>query len=350
MYRATVDWATSKPSLSTHHEYAARATGRSHGSTVTVREAPITCGVIPGKNITRPTFSIRAFDNRLWWPLFDGLRPMSVGDHVTSATQSEGPFLAMMNLSPATVRSKPRRNAQQFFEQIFARKVDGPSEEELWRSPRRIAHRTLFCDDQVYVEGGRPVYFGVRRGNDLTLSMEVGSADAEQVNLVSKHLPCPRPSERREAASQLLVFGAENIEDDVDLLRRRGFSVTFGSTAEVDAELRSHRDACEVFADAIVRKAVATMGPRLFEGLEKMLQRKLQAAARLPRHIPSEICRDVIHAITAACPEDAFLGRFGVEFECAAEALTRLEAMHRHIFSELDEQALISLGDLAAIT
>jgi hypothetical protein len=240
-----------------------------------------------------------------------------------------------MNLSPATVQSKPRRNAQQFFEQIFAREVDGPLEEERWRSPRRIAHRTLFCDDQVYVEGGRPVYFGVRRGtrDDLTLSIEVGSADAEQVRLVSKYIPSPRPNERREAAYQLLVFGTESIEDDVDLLRRRGFSVTFGSRAEADAELRSHRDACEICADALVRKAVATMDPRSFEGLEKMLQRKLQAAARLPRHISSELCHDVIHAMTAACPEDAFLGRFGVEFAYAAEALTRLEATH--IFSEL---------------
>jgi hypothetical protein len=106
-------------------------------STVTVREAPTACGVVPGKNITRPVFSVRAFDNRLWWPLFDGPRPMSVGHYVTSATQSEGPFLAMMNLSPATVQSKPRRNAQQFFEQIFAREVDGPLEEERWRVDRR---------------------------------------------------------------------------------------------------------------------------------------------------------------------------------------------------------------------
>jgi hypothetical protein len=39
-----------------------------------------------------------------------------------------------------------------------------------------------------------------------------------------------------------------------------------------------------------------------------------------------------------------------VEFEYPAEAFTRLEAMDTDIFSELDERALIALGESAAIT
>jgi hypothetical protein len=77
-----------------------------------------------------------------------------------------------------------------------------------------------------------------------------------------------------------------------------------------------------------------------------MLQRKLQAAARLPRQIPSELCRDVIHAMTAGCPEDGFFVRFGVEFEYAADALARLNAIHRPL-SELDDQALFDIANSA---
>jgi hypothetical protein len=166
--------------------------------TVTARQATAVCCVRPGENGVTPEFSVRSFDNRLWWPLFDGPRHMPVKDYVASGTKSEGPFLSMMNLSPATVYSK-RRYAKQFFEQIFARQADGPSREERWRSPQRIAHRTLFCDDLVYIEGGRPVYFGVRRGtrNDPTLSLEIGSAEGGA--FPSRQPLYSRPSAQREA-------------------------------------------------------------------------------------------------------------------------------------------------------
>src|ERR1700738_1089665 len=90
--------------------------------TVPAEQAPVACRVRPGENAFRPEFSVRSFEGRLWWPLFDGPRHMPVGNYMASATKSEGPFLSMMNLSPATVYSK-RRYAKQFFEQIFARRV-----------------------------------------------------------------------------------------------------------------------------------------------------------------------------------------------------------------------------------
>jgi hypothetical protein len=63
-------------------------------------------------------------------------------------------------------------------------------------------------------------------------------------------------------------------------------------------ELRSERDACEICADALVRRAVAAMDPRSFEYLGEILQRELQAAALVPRKIPFALCRDAIRAMT----------------------------------------------------
>jgi hypothetical protein len=47
-------------------------------------------------------------------------RHITLKEYVASATKSDGPFLSMMNLSPATVYSQPRRVAKRFFEQILA--------------------------------------------------------------------------------------------------------------------------------------------------------------------------------------------------------------------------------------
>jgi hypothetical protein len=112
--------------------------------TVTAQQAPAVCRVHPAETSRMLEFSIRSFDSRLWWPLFEGQRHMPATDYAVSATKSQGPFLSMMNLSPSTVYSQPREDAERFFDQIFARKVDAPSREERWRSAQRIAHRTLF--------------------------------------------------------------------------------------------------------------------------------------------------------------------------------------------------------------
>lgn len=143
--------------------------------TVTAERAPVVCHVRPGENSFTPEFLVRSFDGRLWWPLFDGPRPMTARNYMASATKSDGVFLSMMNLSPATIYSSPRRDARQFFEQIIARQVDSRSREERWSLAHNIAHRTLFCNDLVYLKGGNPLYFGLRCGtpDDPILSLEV---------------------------------------------------------------------------------------------------------------------------------------------------------------------------------
>jgi hypothetical protein len=312
--------------------------------TVPAEQAPVACCVCPGENSSTPELSVRSFDGRLWWPLFDGPRPMSVRNYIASAAESDGVFLSMMNLSPATVYSSPRRNARQFFEH----RVDAPLREERWRSAQRVAHRTLFCDDLVYLEGGCPVYFGVRRGtaNDRILSIEVGSAAPDQGDAISRYLPGPRPKERRHAACRSLVYGMESIEEQVDALRRRGFQVTFGSRAELQAELRSGRDATEICGDALVRRAVAVMDLHSFRELGPQLQRQLKPAALLSKRISPALCRDAIYAMIAICKEDDFFRRFGLEYEWADETLIRLDAMHPPIdISELDERCLLAISN-----
>jgi hypothetical protein len=313
--------------------------------TVPAERAPVACCVCPGKNARTPEFSVRSFDGRLWWPLFDGPRPMPARDYVASATKSDGVFLSMMNLSPATV-SSPRRDAMQF----FARRVHAPQREERWRSAERVAHRTLFCDDLVYLQGGCPVYFGVPNGrpDDRMLSIVVGSAEPECVEIVSRYLPGPRPNERRAAACRSLIYGVESIGDEVDALRRRGFRVAFESKAEVHAELRSNRDVSEICADALVRRAVTVMRPNSSDELGRLLEGWLQPAALLPLKIPPSLCRDAIDAMIAMCPADHFPRRLGLEFEWATEALARLDAMYSptHL-SELDHQLLFAISNCA---
>jgi hypothetical protein len=180
------------------------------------------------------------------------------------------------------------------------------------------------------------------------LSLEVGSAGPEHIHVVSRYFNGPRPNQRRDAACRSLVYGVESIGDEVDRLWRSGFQVTFGSRAEANAELRSNRDASEICADALVRRAVTVMDPHSFQELGPQLHKKLKPAALLSRRISPALCRDAIYAMIAICNEDDFLRRFGLEFEWATETLMRLDAMHTPtLFADLDDQILFALSNSA---
>ena len=99
---------------------------------LTAKEAPVAFRVRAEGRAFPAEYSVRSFDGRLWWPLFDGTQPLSNKDYIAGASRSDGLFLAMMNLSPATVGS-PRRDANQF----YAREVDTPQREERWDSARK---------------------------------------------------------------------------------------------------------------------------------------------------------------------------------------------------------------------
>jgi hypothetical protein len=313
--------------------------------TVTAEQAPVVCRVRAGDSASTLEYSVRSFDGRFWWPLFERHRALPASDYLASATKSNGLFLSMMNLSPATIGSSPRRDARQF----VAQHVEAPQRKERWHSAERIAHRTLFCDDLVYLEGGCPVYFGILRGtHDRTLSLVVGSAEPERIDPVSRYLPGPRPKERRDAACRSLVYRTEKIGGEVDALRRRGFEIAFASKAEVHAELRSDRDVPEICADALVRRAVAFMDPKSFDELKRLLEGRLQPAGLLPPKIPPALSRDTLGAMVVICPVDDFLKRYGLEFEWATEALSRLDSMLiSTLISELDDQTLSALLDSA---
>jgi hypothetical protein len=73
---------------------------------ITGQQAPAAFSVRTEGQAVPTEYPVRSFDGRLWWPLIDGARPISSKDFVAGAQRSDGLFLAMMNLSPATVGSR----------------------------------------------------------------------------------------------------------------------------------------------------------------------------------------------------------------------------------------------------
>jgi hypothetical protein len=232
---------------------------------------------------------------------------MLARNYVANAWKSSSVFLSMMNLSPASIDS-PRRDIRKFLGDVFPRRFNDSSREDRWRSAQSVANRTLFCDDQVYLQGGCPIYFAVPHGrsDDRMLSIEVGSAEPERVEIVSRYLPGPRLNQRRDAACRSLVYGVESVTEEIDAIRRRGFRVAIGSKAEMLVQLRSNREASEICADGLVRRAVTAMDRHTYRELGALLPGRLQPTALLPPKIPPALCRETIDAMIKMYPAHEF--------------------------------------------
>jgi hypothetical protein len=108
--------------------------------------------------------------------VFDGREPLSVQAFKDSAPDSNGYFLATMNLSPATLYSSRHVDTESFDSDILVKRIISTSRKEPWNLANISALKTLFCDGTVYRKGGRPAYFGTGDDKNRIEAHSIGSS------------------------------------------------------------------------------------------------------------------------------------------------------------------------------
>jgi hypothetical protein len=289
--------------------------------TVSAQEAPVAYHIGPGDNSFGPEFDIRSFDGKLWWPLFDGAEHLSVKNYIASATNSNGHFLSMMNLSPASVASKRLNITELLQSDLSINRVTRSSLDERWLSAEHVAARTLFCDNVVYLEGGQPAYFGISCGmdSDLALSLEIGSLD-----VFARWLPDPRTNRRHDAACRSLVFRIEDMESEAEELEKEGFRLDFNARAAVCMEVEAGPHPSDVCVDALVRRALKTIDTETALKLHKAMNGKTLATTS--GIINRSVCQEALNTMVSMYPPEDIRIKFGFELEWVKMALERLEA------------------------
>jgi hypothetical protein len=306
---------------------------------VTAEEAPIAYQIARGDNGSGVEFGIRLFDAKFWWPLFHTAAAVSVENYTDSVTNSGSWFLSMMNLSPASVDSA-RQTTAQFDRDMSVSRIQKSSKDERWAMANRVAGRTLFCEDVVYVDRGPPAFFGISYGpdGDPTLCLEIGSLRPQTLGASPRWLRGPSINRRNVAVCRSLVFRIEDIETESLALTKKGFCLKFSARAVARLDVNADLHPSEVCIDALMRSALAH---RSIDTSRK-IRARLNGAPFPTRDgiIDRSICRDMLHYLLLTCPPEEIRKKLGFEFEWIEEAVQRLDARYPPSLSAEDAQAL----------
>ena len=314
--------------------------------TATDEEARVAYQIRNAAGSSGREYDVRSFNGKLWWPAFAGQHALTADALISSASDPNGYLLAMMNLSPATLYSPREITTERFDRDATVRRILSSSKRERWLTAHRAASRVLFCGNAVYLEGGPPAYFGrsYDRLNPMTLSMEVGRLHPQGNQLFDRWLPGSIANRRLQAARRSLVFRADEMEEGRPALERNGYRLLFEMTVIACSDIVDGPDSSEVCADSLVRALLDS---------ERAVTPRILGEANMPHRLPinpanelisRQSCREIIHEKLAAHSPESFEKQFGLEFEWARRAVSRLdERFPEATLTPEDEELLMQL-------
>lgn len=287
---------------------------------VTRDEAPSACRVQPTASGSA-AYDIRTFDGTFWWPVFDGWEPLSVHAFKDSAPDSNGYFLATMNLSPATLYSSRDVDTESFYSDISVKRIISTSKKERRNLASISALKTLFCDGMVYRKGGRPAYFGTvdDKTRPPTVTFEVGDLRLRGNSAGDRWHSRLKANTRQRAAQRSLVFDVMDVENASHTLDLHGFQTVIKSTITSSVDSVRTPDVSQYCADAIAKKILGTGATLSF-----LSHASLSFAA--DQLISWDLCREIIAETLAVCSPEEIRDRFSVEPEWLSKAIERLDS------------------------
>jgi hypothetical protein len=290
---------------------------------VTEGEAPVAYRVISCAQ-SRPGYEIRSFQGRIWWPVFDGSRALSVDAFVARLDDPNGCFLAAMNLSPSTLYSSRTVTTQRFDQDFSIRHILASSKEDRLALAQEAASRLLVCGGYLYQEGGEPAYFGAPSDECGTASLRIGGlrlgrnqpGDRWQLGLSA--------SQRRRAAFRSNVFHIEDADEACSVLKSEGFRPAFEEIATVISSAPRKMEAAEFCADAVARAILSPAGRLSSDYYATMMT--FSAFANSDDPIPVHIFREIVREALAVVSPSDFRKCFGMAQDWARNVMARVDS------------------------
>jgi hypothetical protein len=290
---------------------------------VTDREAPLSYRVISCAQ-SGPGYEIRSFQGRIWWPVFDGSRALSVDAFIAELDDPNGCFLAAMNLSPSTLYSSRNVTTRRFDEDFSIRHILASSKEDRLTLAQRAASRLLVCDGYLYQEGGEPAYFGTPSDKCDTARLRIGGLQLGHNQPGDRWQLGLSASQRRRAAFRSYVFHIDDADEACSVLKSEGFRPVFNQIATVVGGAPRKMEAAEFCADAVAR-AILNPAARLSNDYHATMM-TFSAFANSDGLIPIQICREILREALAVVTPSDFTKCFGIAQDWVRNVMARLDS------------------------
>ena len=287
-------------------------------------------------------YEIRCFEGKFWWPISgrklnrpDWVRPeMHREDFAWLA--ANGVSVAVLAIDPSICIPLEQWPSGQFGEVRF--RTAGESDKgQRWGWAHRNALRIVFCEDEVLLECGEPLFYAVPCAGGVEI--KIGPAAWDRWN--APHvLPGPDRVERLACARQGSAFGLDEFDTEIQILTDRGNGVRLGDEVETVHEHPPRATAallCERALAEFLREEARQEGY-----WAELLQRKVPATVADDKPGSTLDYRPILEQLAACSGPD--MREFAAELRAARAILHRLNSFERERNSAEDEAALERLS------
>lgn len=307
--------------------------------------APVAYEVLfgPPTNPRSLSYQIRAYQDRLWWPLGGDYNYVVHRETFRTWLEDDGHPEILALLDPAFAAYEGPWPLAPFPEQrLEAVEHDMNNLEDRRAVAQRGASTTIFCGDGVFVQAGEPVFYATGDGKSLSLAVGVSDPRRECCGKSSSE-PGPTRLDRKDCARRGFAFGIAELDEGIRALQARGYSIEI--PYKVDVLLERHRP----------ETAALLCARELAGALYEESKSEGRRAAGLRAGVPiiraaadlfevDALCVEVLHQLRSS--RDAVVAYDFVEERRSAQAiLGRLDALGVGLaLAPEEDQALASLG------
>jgi hypothetical protein len=225
------------------------------------KDAPVAYNVRFGTGIwaRHLGYPVRSYQDGLWWPIGgDYNYILHPGSFANVLHDGFPETLALLDPSFAgCIKRSPLRA----FPDEYRRVDDDSNNLESQRAlAERGASATIFCGDGTFVRGGEPLFYAFPCGadDDKNIDLAVGVSDIERdPDGTSRSEPGPGRSARMSAARQGFAFGIGEIDEAIQDLAARGYTVNRHCAVDVLIERHAPDTAPLMCARALAQSLVA---------------------------------------------------------------------------------------------
>lgn len=288
-------------------------------------------------------YVVRSYRGSLWWPLIGTEGFVGSADLLRLLpNRHEGALLAVDRTIQTPLDVSPL-SPDAYFERNPYRTMGASDRDERWARVHRGARQIFFCDGNVYVEAGEPIFYLVHTPTKGMLGVAIGAAALGRRGTPAIGIPGPTLWSRVESARRGSAYSIEEIADEIRLQLDRGNSVY--NDPKIDVALELHRPDTAAFLCARVLAEFLWSEARRHGYWTDALRRSVPILARTQdadattEHLPH---LEVLKQLTSSA-DPAVRNEFFNEIRDARDVLRRLRAFGHGTLAEADDDALALL-------
>lgn len=289
-------------------------------------------------------YAVRSFRGGLWWPLMGNQGFVGIADLLRLLPAHHDGALLAIDPTIETPLNVSLLSPENYFERNPYRTMGASDRDERWALARRGATQMFFCDGNIYVEAGEPLFYLVHTPTKGMLGVAVGAAALGRRGTPAIGIPGPSSRTRAESARLGTAYAIGEVEDEIRLQLCRGNSVF--NSPKIEIVLECHLpDTAALLCARVLAEFLWSEARRDGYWTDSLRRSVPTLAYSRDDNATSDFLpfRETLEQL-ASCKDQAVRNEFFNEIRSARDVLRRLRFLGHGTLDAEDEAALFDFG------